>query len=109
MRWCEQEMINLNIPTPVETQMFFRQYPSVAYIIPPWYEQLVERGREYNHPDGKLTVLPSPLGGYNWEPHTEVTRAINREFDDVIPGEFEGSSEEEGDSLLSSSENEPEE
>lgn len=85
--------------------MFFRQYPAVAYIIPAWYEQLVMRAREYNQPHGKLTTLPSPTGGYNWQPHSEVVNAMNREFDDIIPGEFEGSSEEEGEDSSSEGEN----
>lgn len=106
MTWCEQQVSHLNVPRPITTSMFFQQYPTVAYVIPPWYDALIRRGREYNQPKGKLPLLSTPVGGYTWQTHPTVSEAVEREFDDVLPGEFEGSSDEGGEQTPSSGENE---
>jgi hypothetical protein len=78
----------INAPNP-RPSAFFQQFPSVAHVIPWWYEILVKAARDYTTTESKLPLLTKPHGGYQWQPHPCVSRAIERDWDDLPIGEID--------------------
>ena len=89
-------MTELGGPNEPESFMFFGEWLKVAYKIPTQYGRLVHTARDYARLDPqKLPLLATPTGAYAWDPHPYVTHATERNYDDVLPGDLEGSSEDE--------------
>jgi hypothetical protein len=88
MAWCKQAMANIGAPERPTSRLFFQQRPSEAIVIPAWYSLIINVARSFNRPNPRLHLLPSPTGVYDWIPHPQVDKALNREFDDVDPDQL---------------------